>query len=86
MYGLGISYYMTACTLIVPPSQIPMSVSVTTMIMAIASFLSTYVSLLLQSVMGVSITGIIPPLMIVLAIGAVLSLVLSFFEQKTAAF
>jgi MFS family permease len=84
MYGLGISYYMTACTLIVPPSQIPMAVSITTMVMSIATFLSTYISLLLQSIMEVSITGIIPILTIVLAIGAVLSLIAAIKNRKTA--
>jgi MFS family permease len=83
MYGLGISYYMTACTLIVPSSQIPMAVSITTMTMSVASFLSTYVSLLLQSIMGVSITGIMPFLMIVLAIGAVLSFIAAIKNRKT---
>jgi sorbitol-specific phosphotransferase system component IIC len=40
--------------------------------------------LLLQSVMGVSITGIIPPLVIILGIGAVLSLIAAIRSRKTA--
>jgi MFS family permease len=84
MFGLGLSYYMMYCTVIVPPSHIPMSVSITTTIMSVGTFLSTYVSLLLQSILGVSITGIIPPLMIVLGIGAVLSLIAAIKSLKTA--
>jgi MFS family permease len=82
MYGFGISYYMTACTLIVPPSQIPMSVSITTMVMSVATFLSTYISLLLQTILGVSITGIIPPLTCILAAGAVLSFIAAIKSRK----
>jgi hypothetical protein len=82
MYGLGLSYYMTTCTLIVPPSQIPMAVSITSVVIGVSSFLSTYLSLLLQSIMGLSIIGIIPPLMIVLAIGAALSLIAAMKSRK----
>jgi MFS family permease len=84
MFGLGITYYMMRCTMIVPPSQIPMSISVTTFIMALGTFLSTYVSLALQRLMNTSITGIIPPLCAVLALGAVLSVITALKERKTA--
>jgi MFS family permease len=84
MYGLGLSYYMMYCTVIVSPSQIPMSIGITTTMMYIGTFLSTYVSSLLQNILGVSITGIIPPLMIVLVIGAVLSVILAIKNHRTA--
>ncbi|MDR0877037.1 MAG: MFS transporter [Treponema sp.] len=74
MFGLGMSYYMMSCTVIVPPSQIPMAISITTTVMSIATFLSTYFSAGLQGIMGVSsITAIIPVLIVVLVIGAAVS-------------
>jgi MFS family permease len=82
MYGLGFSYYLMYCTVIVPPSYIPMSISITATVLSIATFLSTYISLLLQSILGVSITGVIPFLVIVLAIGAVLSLIAAIKSRK----
>jgi MFS family permease len=82
MYGLGLTYYMMYCTVIVPPSQIPMSISITSFIMMTATFLSTYVSLFLQRLLNVSITGIIPPLCIVLALGAVLSIIAALKARK----
>jgi MFS family permease len=84
MFGLALSYYLTYCTVIVPPSRIPMAISITTTILTIGTFLSPYVSSLLQNIMGVSITGIIPPLMIVLGIAAVFSLIAAIKSRKPA--
>jgi hypothetical protein len=86
MFGLGLSYYMMRCTVIAPPSQIPMAISVTTMSAGIGSFLSTYISLLLQRLLETSITGIIPALAIILAAGAVLSFAMALGSRgnKTA--
>jgi MFS family permease len=82
-YGLGSSYYLMYCTVIVPPTQIPLSVSITATALSIGGFLSTYFSTLLQTIMGVStIVDVIPMLIVVLAAGAVLSLVLSIVERK----
>jgi MFS family permease len=83
MFGLGLSYYMMYCTVIVPPSQIPMSISITTTIMSVGTFLSTYISLLLQTILGTSITGIIPLLTCILAVGAVLSFIAAIKNSKT---
>lgn len=82
-YGLGVSYYMMYCTVIVPPAQIPLSVSITATALNVGAFLSTYCASLLQSIMSTStILDVIPVLIVVLAIGAVLSLSLSIREQK----
>jgi MFS family permease len=84
MYGLGITYYFMYCTVIVPPSQIPMSISVTTFVMSMGTFLSTYVSMLLQQLLKVSITGIIPPLCVVLVLAAVLSVIAALKAHRTS--
>jgi predicted MFS family arabinose efflux permease len=82
-YGLGVSYYMMYCTVIVPPAQIPLSISITATALNIGAFLSTYCSTLLQRIMGVStIVDVIPVLIVILTAGAVLSLVLSIAERK----
>jgi MFS family permease len=82
-YGLGVSYYMMYCTVIVPPVQIPLSVSITATALNIGAFLSTYCATLLQRIMGVSIiVDVIPMLIIVLTAGAVLSLAFSIMERK----
>jgi predicted MFS family arabinose efflux permease len=82
-YGLGVSYYMTYCTIIVPPFQIPLSISITSTILNIGAFLSTYCGTLLQKIIGAStIVEVIPVLIAILAIGAALSLVFSIVERK----
>jgi predicted MFS family arabinose efflux permease len=82
-YGLGVSYYMMYCTVIVPPAQIPLSISITATALNIGAFLSTYCSTLLQRIMGVStIVDVIPVLIVILTAGAALSLVLSIVERK----
>jgi MFS family permease len=82
-YGLGISYYMMYCTVIVPPVQIPLSISVTTTVLSIGAFLSNYCATLLQNIIGTStIVDVIPVLIVILAAGAVLSLVFSIVERK----
>jgi MFS family permease len=83
MYGLGLCYYSTRATLIVPPGQIPMALSVTSMMLCVGTALSTYISLLLQWLFKTSITGIIPVLAIVLAVGAVLSFIMAFGSHKS---
>jgi hypothetical protein len=82
MYGGGMTYYLMYCTVIVPPTQITISVSITTFILSAAGFLSTYLSLLLQWVLNVSITGIIPPLCVVLVLGAVLSVIAALKDRR----
>lgn len=82
MNGLGLTYYMMYCTMIVPPVHIPMSVGITTFVISIASFLSTYMSQFLQWLLKVSITGIIPPLCIVLILGAALSIIMALRDRK----
>jgi hypothetical protein len=82
-YGLGVSYYMMYCTVIVPPVQIPLSISVTATVLNIGAFLSTYCTTLLQTIIGTStIVDVIPVLIVILAAGAVLSLVFSIVERK----
>jgi MFS family permease len=82
-YGLGASYYLMYCTVIVPPAQISLSVSITATALSLGGFLSTYFATLLQTIMGVStIVDVIPILIVVLMAGAVLSLVLSMMERK----
>jgi MFS family permease len=82
-YGLGVSYYMMYCTVIVPPVQIPSAISITTTVLNTGAFLSIYCATLLQNIMGVStIVEVIPALIIILAAGALLSLILSIAERK----
>jgi hypothetical protein len=82
-YGLGVSYYMMYCTVIVPPVQIPFSISITATVLNIGAFLSTYCVTLLQNIIGTStIVDVIPMLIVILAVGAVLSLVFSIVERK----
>ncbi len=84
MYGMGMSYYFMHCTMIVPESRIPMSIGFTSFCMSIGTFLSVYMSTFLQSVMGVTtITEIMPVLITTLAVGAVLSAVLTIKDRKT---
>jgi predicted MFS family arabinose efflux permease len=85
MYGLGLSYYKTYCTVIVPKSQVPMAISITMTIATIGTFLSTYISLLFQRLLGTSITGIIPVLAIILAVGMILSFFTALGSRKIAA-
>jgi predicted MFS family arabinose efflux permease len=82
MFGLGMSYYMMYCTVIMPPSKIPMAISITTTIMSVGTFLSTYISLFLQWLLKTTITGIIPVLAIILAAGAVLSFITALGSRK----
>jgi predicted MFS family arabinose efflux permease len=82
-YGLGVSYYMTHCTIIVPPFQIPLSISITSTVLNIGAFLSTYCGTLLQKILGAStIVEVIPVLIAILAAGAALSLIFSIVERK----
>ncbi|OFV68939.1 MFS transporter [Acetobacterium wieringae] len=84
-YGVGISYYFMHCTMIVPESQIPISISFTSFAMSIGSFLSVYVAAFIQGFMGVeTITEIMPILIGILLIGAVLSAILTIKEKKAA--
>jgi hypothetical protein len=84
-YGLGLSYYMMYCTVIVQPFQIPFSISITSAVLNIGAFLSTYCATLLQTITGAStIVGVIPVLIVVLSAGAVLSLILSSKMKKNA--
>jgi predicted MFS family arabinose efflux permease len=84
MYGVGISYYTMYCTVVAPPSQIPMAISVTTTIISIARFFSTYISLMLQRLFKTSITGIMPVLVMTLAVAATLSCITALRSRKTA--
>lgn len=85
LYGGGMSFYFMNCTVIVPPTQIPMSISVTTFGMSVSTFLSTYAATALQSILGVStLTEIIPTLAVILGVGAVLSLILAVRSRNAA--
>jgi MFS family permease len=84
-FGTGVSYYMMYSTMIVPAVHMPMSISVTTAAMGIGSFLSTYCSTFLQALIKAkTILEIIPILIIVLIVGAVLSLTITLVERKKA--
>jgi hypothetical protein len=85
MYGLGMSYYMMRGTIIVPPSQILMAISVRTMFSCAAGALSTYISLLLRWLFKTLIIGIMPVLAIILAVGAVLSFAMALGSRKNGA-
>lgn len=79
-YGLGLSYFLTYATMVVPPEHIPMSTAVVTFAMGISSFLASYVPHWIMAAMGTeSITATIPPMVIVLGIGCVLTI---FFGLK----
>jgi MFS family permease len=84
MHGLAMTYYLMHCTVIVSPSQIPISLSLSTFCMSVSTFLSTYVSLFLQWFLKVSIAGIIPSLCVVLALGAALSIILTLRVRKVS--
>jgi MFS family permease len=82
-YGVGVSYYMMYCTVIVPPVQIPLSISVTTTVLNLGAFLSTYCATLLQKIIGAStIVDVIPVLIVISSAGVALSLVFSIVERK----
>jgi predicted MFS family arabinose efflux permease len=82
-YGLGVSYYMMYCTVIVPPVQIPLSISITATILNIGAFLSTYCGTLLQKIMGAAtIVDVLPVLIVILTTGAIVSLVFSIVKRK----
>jgi MFS family permease len=82
-YGLGLSFYMMYSTMIVPPVQIPLAISITTFAMGIGAFLSTYCATLLQSITKApTVVETIPILIIVMVVGTVLSLIISFVERR----
>jgi MFS family permease len=82
-FVIGLAYYTTYCTLIVPPSCIPLSISITQTTMYIGSFLSTYVTTGLQMILGTeSIVGIISVLIAVSGVGAALSFAISLSTRK----
>ena len=81
--GVSVSYYYMYCTVIVPPSRVPTSVSITTTTMYVACFFAPYITTALQSIMGVvTILEVMPVLTAMLAVGAVLALVLALRERK----
>lgn len=81
--GMSMSYYYMYCTVIVPPSRVPASVSITTTTMYVACFFAPYITTALQSIMGVTtILEVMPILTAMLAVGAVLSLILSLRERR----
>ena len=81
--GTSMSYYYMYCTVIVPPSRVPTSVSITTTTMYVACFFAPYITTALQSIMNVStILEVMPVLTAMLAVGAVLSLILSLRDRK----
>lgn len=82
-FGMGMSYFFMHCTMIVPESKIPMSIAVTNFAMSIGGFLSVYVATMLQSLTGAAtITEIMPVLIGTLAVGAVISAVLTIKDKK----
>jgi MFS family permease len=83
-YGLGISYYSLYTTIIVPPSLIPMALSVSSFVLGLGSSLSTYSATFLEAVLKAeTILDIIPALIIILVVCTVLSLIFSFVERKS---
>jgi MFS family permease len=82
--GVSMSYYYMYCTVIVPPSRVPISVSITTTTMYVACFFAPYITTALQSIIGVvTILEVMPVLTAALAVGAILSLVLSLRDRKS---
>lgn len=82
-YGLGITYYMTYATMIVPKEHVPMSSSIVVFAMGISTFLASYLPYGLQAVLGVDTIGaIIPVLIAVLGAGAVLSIFFGIKERS----
>lgn len=81
--GVSMSYYYMYCTVIVPASRVPASVSITTTTMYVACFFAPYITTVLQSIMNVgTILEVMPVLTAMLALGAVLSLILSLRDRK----
>ena len=81
--GVSMSYYYMYCTVIVPASRVPASVSITTTTMYVACFFAPYITTALQTIMNVgTILEVMPVLTAMLAVGAVLSLILSLRDRK----
>ena len=84
-YGAGMSYYFMHCTMIVPETKIPLSISFASFAMSVGTFLSVYVATFIQNIIGVNtVTGIMPILIGILLIGAVLSVIFTIRDKKTA--
>ena len=82
-FTMGMSYYLTTCTVIVPEAQIGVSVSITTFMGVIGCSLSTYACTILQQVLhSDTLTGIIPIVAGLLALGGILSAVFAFRKRN----
>lgn len=81
-FTMGMSYYLTTCTVIVPEAQIGVSVSITTFMGVIGASLSTYACSILQQVFhSETLTGIIPVVACLLALGGFLSAIFAFRKR-----
>jgi predicted MFS family arabinose efflux permease len=85
MFGVGFSYYLMYCTVIVPPGHIPTALSITTTIINVGRSLSTYISFMLQRALNTSVTGIMPVLAVILAVCATLSCITALRSRKVDA-
>lgn len=82
-YGMGLTYYLTYATMIVPPARIAMSTAVVTFAMGISSFLANYLPYIIMNIMKTqSITATIPPMVVALGIGIVLTIVFGMRERQ----
>lgn len=74
-YGLGMTYYMTYVTLIVPPVRVPVATSIVSFAMGISMFLAPYLPYALMSLVGLkTVLSTLPVLAGVLAVGCALSI------------
>lgn len=85
MYGMGITYFLTACTVVVPPTRVSFAVGIAQSTSSVIGFLSTYATTLLCKILHVdTITETIPVLVGVLIVTTVVTIVIAVKDAKTA--
>lgn len=82
-FGLGMSYYFSYITTIVPSEKVPVSISIANIANSLSFFCSTYLVTILQKILKVStVTQIIPALIIVLIMSTILSFICANKDNK----
>jgi len=82
-FGNSYSYFYNRYTIIVPPSKIPLSMSIYSAVNGVGMFIATYLSTGLEYILHVNtLIGVIPVFITVMAVGCVLSVIMTIREKK----
>jgi len=84
-YGAGFVYYTARATTIVPPSRVPVALSIAWATINLGGFASTYGVTALQNALGITtVSGVFPFLLGLLIVGTVLSVVFAVIARMRA--